>query len=196
METWQTGLLPVVEKTTGKLIGQILSEQLSDSADANATVSSLDLDTPVAVYPHHHIFEAARLMLAHEIRLLPVVDSEQTFIGVVEKKRILEIFSEMFNISEQGSVISVEVSPSDYSLSHLVHLIESESARILGVAVEAPKGRNENFLVSFKLSVKDSSIVSQTLRRHGYQIRSETHSELIQFDMSDRAKELIRYLDV
>ncbi len=102
----------------------------------------------------------------------------------------------MLNVSVSGSVISVDILSKDYSLSELVHLIESENARILGVAVEAPKGTADSFQVSFKLNIKDTSAISKSLRRHGYTVQSENQSELLQFDITDRADELIRYLDV
>ncbi|MEX1063456.1 MAG: CBS domain-containing protein [Balneolaceae bacterium] len=196
MNAWQTTCLPVVESTTGKLIGQLDLGKLADLEDESISVSELPLESPAAVYPHQHIFEVARQMLMHEVRMISVIDADHTFRGIAERKKVLEVLSEMLNVSVSGSVISVEVDPGDYSLSELVHLIESENARILGVAVEAPKGLSENFHVSFKLNLNDTSGISQSLRRHGYDIRSESHSELLQFDISDKADELMRYLDV
>jgi predicted transcriptional regulator len=196
MEAWHTTCLPVVEPTTGKLVGQIRLNQVVDLADESIKISTLSLETPSAVLPHQHIFEVARQMLMHEVRIIPVIGSDHTYKGIAEKKKVLEALSEMLNVSVSGSVISVEVETNDYSLSELVHLIESENARILGVAVEAPKGVSESFQVSFKLNVKDTSGISQSLRRHGYLVQSENQSELLQFDISDRADELMRYLDV
>ncbi len=196
MDAWHSTTLPVVEMTTGKLIGQIRLEQLVDLPDESVKISSLKLESPAAVFNYQHIFEVARQMLLHEVRFLPVINTEHTYLGIVEKKAVLEVLSDLLNISVSGSVISVELESQDYTLSELVRLIESEDARILGVAVEAPKGVVENFLVSFKLNVKDTSSISQSLRRHGFSVQSENQSELLQFDISDKAGELLRYLDI
>jgi CBS-domain-containing membrane protein len=196
MDAWHTTCLPVIESTTGKLIGQIRLEQLVDLADESIQISKLPIEAPAAVFPHQHIFEVARQMLMHEVRIIPVVDNEHAYLGVAEKKEVLEALSALLNVSVSGSVISVDISSKDYSLSELVHLIESENARILGVAVEAPQGSGESFQVSFKLNIKDTSAISKSLRRYGYKVQSENQSELLQFDITDRADELIRYLDV
>ncbi len=196
MDAWHATCLPVVEPTTGKLVGQIRLNQLIDLADESIEISKLSLESPASVFPHQHIFEVARQMLMHEVRIIPVIDSDQTYQGIAEKKNVLEALSGLLNVSVSGSVISVEVESQDYTLSELVHLIESENARILGVAVEAPKGSVESFQVSFKLNIKDTSGISQSLRRHGYKVQSEDQSELLKFDISDRADELMRYLDV
>jgi predicted transcriptional regulator len=196
MDAWHTTCLPVIESTTGKLIGQIRLEQLVDLADESIQIATLPIDAPAAVFPYQHIFEVARQMLMHEVRIIPVVDNDYTYLGIAEKKEVLEALSALLNVSVSGSVISVDILSNDYSLSELVHLIESENARILGVAVEAPKGSADTFQVSFKLNIKDTSAISKSLRRHGYAVQSENQSELLQFDISDKADELIRYLDV
>jgi CBS-domain-containing membrane protein len=196
MDAWHATCLPVVEPTTGKLVGQIRLNQLIDLADESIEISKLTLETPAAVFPHQHIFEVTQQMLMHEVRIIPVIDADQTYKGIAEKKDVLEALSGLLNVSVSGSVISVDVESQDYTLSELVHLIESENARILGVAVEAPKGSSESFQVSFKLNIKDTSGISQSLRRHGYNVQSEDQSELLKFDISDRADELMRYLDV
>jgi len=196
MDAWHATSLPVVEPATSKLIGQVRLEQMVDMPDESVQISTLQLESPAAVFSYQHIFEVARQMLLHEVRLLPVINTEHTYLGIAEKKAVLEVLSNLLNISVSGSVISVEMETQDYTLSELVRLIESEDARILGVAVEAPKGAVENFQVSFKLNVKDTSGISQSLRRHGYSVRTENQSELLQFDISDKAGELLRYLDV
>lgn len=196
MQDWQSDTLPVVEPATRKLTGQIRIDQLAGLEGDEAVVSELSLEGPASIFPHQHVFEAARQMLRHEATYISVIDSDQTYQGVVTKKRVLEVLADMLNISASGSVISVEVDPNDYSLSELVYLIESENARILGITVEAPDEDKDHFLVSFKLNLNDTSGISQSLRRHDYRILSESHSELLQFDMTDRADELMRYLDV
>jgi hypothetical protein len=44
--------------------------------------------------------------------------------------------------------------------------------------------------------MEDSSAISSSLRRFGYTIISEANSEVLENNFSDRADELIRYLDI
>ncbi len=62
MDEQQLQVLPVVDSTTKKLIGQVSYEQMSVS-DPDATIADLDLGEVVKIYQGQHIFEAARLML-------------------------------------------------------------------------------------------------------------------------------------
>jgi CBS-domain-containing membrane protein len=196
MDAWQTTALPVVEPSTRKIVGQVNLDDIVDIADEAVPVSALELRTPVFVFENQHIFEVARKMLQYEVRMLPVVDSGETFIGIIEKKRVLEAFSELLNISTSGSVITVEMQKSDFTLSELVHLIETEGARILGLTVGRSKENESTLHVSIKLSLTDTSAVTSSLKRHGYHTITENRYDLIQADLTSRADELLRYLDV
>lgn len=195
MEDEQVRSLPVVDETTQKLIGQLNYEQI-DEVDRERLVSDLELDEVVKIYEGQHIFEAARLMLQYELRLLPVVDEEWTFIGILSKQKVLESLSRMLNLEEFGSVITVELDPIDFSISEIVQLIETEGAKILGVTVEMPDSDKKKFEVSFKLNVKDVSRVASALRRYDYSVLTQSGSTVFGDDLKDRADELLKYIDM
>lgn len=196
MEAWSINRLPVIEARTGKVIGQIRRHLLDETGDKAMAVSGLEMEEPAVVFEQQHIFEAARMMHMHDERLMPVVDFHMVWQGIVERKDVLEAFTGLLNITVPGSVITVEQESGDNTLSEIVYLIEAEEARILGVSVETPSEPGDHFRISFKLNVRETSGISSSLRRHGYSVSSESHSELLQFDISDRADELMRYLDV
>jgi signal-transduction protein with cAMP-binding, CBS, and nucleotidyltransferase domain len=196
MDAWQVVSMPVVEPATGRVIGQIRLDELIDLKDESIPISSLELQTAPVAYQHQHVFEVARLMLLHEVRLIPVLTLEEQFLGIIEKKTVLETLSGMLNISASGSVITVELGKQDLTVSELVRLIENENATILGFTVQAPEKEDEFYTVSFKLSVNDTSAISSTLQRYGYTVMSDADSRILQLDISSRADELMRYLDV
>ncbi len=176
--------------------GMINLELLNEIQDERLLLSQLLLEPVFAVSRTQHLFETTRLMLTNELYILPVVDNEQNFIGFVRKREILSALGTMFNLSSYGSVLTIEFEQMDYTLSDIVRIIEIEGAKILGVAVQQPRDENPNFRVSIKLNLEDSSVVSASLRRFGYFITSEENSESLEHDFSDRADELIRYLDL
>lgn len=196
MDAWQTTNIPVVEPATAKILGQVTLRLISDLEDESTPLSKLTLEDPVFTFEHQHVFEVARQMLYHEIRLLPVVDEAEQFIGIVHKKDVLEALSGMLNVSTVGSVITVEMNSVDFTLTELVHLIEQEEAKILGLTVERDTGNQPNLKISIKLNLQDTSAVISSLQRHGYRTTTENKHDLLQIDMSTRADELIRYLDL
>jgi CBS-domain-containing membrane protein len=195
MKELEVSTLPVIDRTTRKLRGQVSLNHLN-AADDSDNISDLELDEAVKIYLEQHIFEAARLMLEHEMRLIPVVDNELTFQGYLGKLEVLETLTHMLNIPEAGSVITVELKQRDFTLSEIVHLIETEGAKILGVTVEMPEIRKGIYEVSIKLNLQEISRVAATLRRHDYTVLTDSSNEVYSVDVESRADELIKYLDM
>lgn len=196
MDAWQTSSLPVVESMTSKNVGHILFEDIADELDESRLVSDLQMRPPFYTYDNQHIFEVARQMLQFEVRIVPVADQNEQYIGVIEKKRVLEALSGMLNLTTKGSVITVQMARADFTLSELVHLIETEDSKILGLTVN-PAPDSEIYLqISIKVSSEETSAITSSLRRHGYTAVTTNKTDMIQLDLSYRADELIRYLDV
>lgn len=187
--------LPVVDNTTKKLIGQIDFEQLVDT-NGNVEVSDLKLDEAIKIYQGQHIFEAARLILQYEMDVLPLVDEEWTFLGIITKSQVFEAVARMLNLAEEGSVITIELEPIDFSLSEIVQIIETEGAKILGATVESPKNTQNVFQVSVKLNMKDISRVTSALKRYDYEVLVESESTVFGRDLENRADELLKYIDM
>ena len=186
----------VVVNSDNRVVGMASLKKLIEVVDEESLLSDLDLDDPVYVPYKQHLFEASRIMLAQELFILPVTDEEMGFQGMIKKRDVLSALGDVFNLSSYGSVITVELDQVDFTLSDIVRIIELEGAKILGVAVQQPNANNKAYRVSFKLNLEDSSVVSAGLRRFGYTITSEANSEVLEHNFSDRADELIRYLDI
>ncbi len=185
---------PVVDD--GVMVGMVSLDTLIEVIDENITISEIQLQNSISIPESQHLFEAARTMLAHEIFILPVVDKAQNFLGVIKKRDVLQALGDVFNLESFGSVITVEMMPYDFTLTEVIRLIETEAAKVLGVAVEQPNDENGFYRVSIKLNLEDSSTVCSTLQRYGYVITSQVSSASMEKDFSDRADELIRYLDI
>lgn len=195
MKEEQVNALPVVDPTTQKLIGQVELDQLSHVED-DQQISDLQMDKVVKIFEGQHIFESVRLMLQYELNLLPLVNKEATYLGVITKQQILEAISKMLNLEQKGSVLTIEIEPIDFSLSEIVQVIEAEGAKILGVAVESPDSNHQAFEVSVKLNLEDISRVTAALKRYGYSVLVESQSTVLENDLEYRADELIKYIDM
>lgn len=196
MDAWQSSDIPVIEPSTRKIVGSIQFEDIADHCDETQVLVDVQWKPPVYTFQYQHIFEVARKMLLHDIRLLAVIDENETYLGIIEKRSVLEALSAMLNISASGSVITVYMQKADFTLARLVHLIETEDAKILGLTVEQPDSDESLMQISIKLNLVDSSTVTSSLNRHGYVTTSVNRQDLLQVDLTSRANELIRYLDL
>ncbi|GAB5409817.1 MAG: hypothetical protein BalsKO_21820 [Balneolaceae bacterium] len=194
LDLLHTTKFPVVDE--GKLVGMISLETLIEVSNEEILIQETPLDESIFLPNDQHLFEATRKMLSHELFILPVVDGDKNFLGVIKKRDVLEALSDLFNLESFGSVLTIEMTPYDFTLSELIRIIENEDAKILGVAVQKPNENNDFYRISVKLSIEDSSTVSSALSRYGYVVTSQVSSATIEKDFSDRADELIRYLDI
>lgn len=178
------------------VVGTLSRASFAKVENQNLTIIDFPLEPVIPLVESKHVFETARLMFANDLNSLPVVDHKRKYKGMVIKGDVVSALSSMFNLIATGSVLTIEFAERDYSLSDIVRIIEIEGGKILGIAVQQPDSQNNNYRASVKLNLQDSSVVSAALRRYGYLITSEENSELLEYDFSDRADELIRYLDL
>lgn len=196
MDAWQTSSVPVIEPSTKKVIGHVLFESVANISDVKTELSDVEWQPALYTIYTQHVFEVARQMLQHEVRILAVTDEMETYQGIIEKKSVLEALSAMLNIGSAGSVITVVMEKPDFTLSKLVHIIETENAKILGLTVEQTEKEESLLQVSIKLNLEDTSAITSSLKRYGFVVASIAKQDLLQVDMTSRANELIRYLDL
>jgi len=196
MDELRVNKLPVIDPSTHKVVGQINREKVSDDVDKEDPISVLDLEDPVVIFNNQHLFHAIRLMLHHEMSLLPVVDKNDICLGIILKHHMLELLGRMLNLMEYGSIITIRLGQQNFTLSEIVQLIEAENGKILGITVEPPDAELEDYEVSIKINLKDVSRVASALRRHGYNIFTEVKSESHKIDLETRADEFLQYLDM
>lgn len=196
MDAWQTTNLPVIEPSTERIVGHVLFESIANISDGKTKLSDVEWQSPFFTLQTQHVFEVARQMLQHEVRLMAVTDEMETYQGIIEKKNVLEALSIMLNIGLSGSVITVMMEKPDFTLSKLVHIIETEDAKILGLTVEQTESEDSLLQVSIKLNLEDTSAITSSLKRYGFIVASVAKQDILQVDMTSRANELIRYLDL
>lgn len=188
--------LPIVDHTTRKLVGMVSRQAVSENMH-ELPGSLIDSDEKViCIDPDAHLFDAARNMFDIDARILPVVDQDKNFLGVLTRKELLIALSNMLNVNEPGVVLTVELDKRDLMLSEIVRITENEDAKILGLTVEAPDANNANFRVSIKMNLLDVSRVTAALNRYGYLITQETENAHDIEELNNRADEFLKYLDI
>lgn len=195
MDEVKSDIYPVVKPEDQILVGQLRRSDI-EGLDPATGISVLELEDPVKIFDTQHLFEAARLMLQYELRLVTVVDQDMKFVGIIQKQRVLESLTGLLNLAAYGSVITIELDRRDFTLSEIVQLIETEGAKILGITVETPENEEGIFKVSIKINLQDTTRVTSALRRYDYEVTTESSTEMYGFDLESRADELIKYLDM
>ncbi len=126
--------------------------------------------------------------------ILPVLDSENEYLGYVELNEIMGIFNETPFLNEAGNIIVVEKGFKDYSLSEISQIIESSNVHLLGLFVS--KIENDLAQITIKINPTGINEVIQSLRRYGYNIISKHQEDAFNKNLRDRSKYLDKYLNI
>lgn len=105
-----------------------------------------------------------------------------------------EQFTEL--TESENSLIILEVSAKDYTLTEIARLIESNNAHVLSLTV-MPLADGSSLLISIKLDVSDLSPVLRSFERFDYKVIYYYMKEgEINDKQRDRLNELLYYLDM
>lgn len=186
--------LPVVQE--GKLVG-ILSEEDVFNHKLYDPISEYDfsLMRRAAILEDEHIFEVMRMMGELRLTVLPVIDTEGNYRGLISQNDLLRYFAQTASFSEQGAVLVLQMPRRDYSLSNISHLVEDENVKILSAFVTSAPNP-EYIELTLKLDRTDLSRVISSLERHDYDVK-ETFGELERSDfIRERYDALMHYLNL
>lgn len=189
-------LLPVVDQTTNRFIGMISRESAGKHEGVIDSVLAIREAQQVVSTQNQNIFDAARLMDKHKLTLLPVLDSEHNYLGVVDRSTLNERIVQVMNFTEYGSIITIHFEECDFTLSQLVRIIEAEGGLILGLGVESPRDSNPFYVVTIKLNLPDPGRIVAALKRHEYIVDAQSTDNQEDRKYEERADELMHYLNI
>ena len=149
-----------------------------------------------AVLEDEHIFQVIRMMGEQRLTVIPVIDAEGNYLGLVSQSDLLRTFAQTASFIDQGAVLVLQMSRRDYSLSSISHIVEDEGVKILSAFVTSAPDDAEYVELTLKLDRTDLSRVIASLERHEYDVK-ETFGELERSDfMRERYDALMHYLNL
>ncbi len=189
-------ILPVVDQTTNRFIGMVSRESAEKHSATVGSVMTIREKHTVVASPCQNVLETARLMDKHDAAMIPVLDDERNYLGVVERTVLNARIVEMMNFTEYGSLITIHFEERDFTLSQVVRIIETEGGLILGLNVESPRSNNPFYVVSIKLSLPDPARIVSALKRHEYIVDAQSTDNQEDRRFEQRADELLHYLNM
>ena len=187
--------LPVIDEER-RLVTTVSENQLLDAEalDPDADLGRLPSAEPVAVTAETHPFEAARLMVSHDLTTVPVVGEGFEYIGLVRRQQLFNQLAQMLEVAESGAIVEVELGERDYALAQLVHAVEQNGARVLSLSTEPLP--EQSVLVTLKLNVGDTARIRAILEHYGYKVSGAFGEAESEEDIQSRVNEFMRYLEV
>lgn len=194
MAEFRLSHLPVVNNNS--YLALVSEDDLMSDVDLETPVGNIKLGLPrLMINGTQHIYDVIRMMSEHRLSLLPVVDDQENYIGAVSLESLAANMNKMAAVSQPGSVIVLEMSQNDYSMSEIAQIIESNDARILSMYITS---RIDSTImeVILKINKQDLGGIIQTFGRYNYTIKASYGEDKDPEDLRDRFDSLMNYLNV
>jgi len=185
--------LPVVEDHK---VLTLISEEFITQQDMDAPISDYELaPLTYAVNRKDHLFDIMSKMAENRLTVIPVIDDEDNYIGLITQEELLQFYGNSFSFKEPGSIIVLETTKRQYSLAEISSIIEAESGAILSSFLTSVEN-TEKVMITVKVNKHEISRITSALERYEYTIKA-TYTEQEYIDtLKDRYDLLMNYLDV
>jgi acetoin utilization protein AcuB len=194
MDEFRTAYLPVVD---GQLyMGLIGEDAIFGHCNFEESLSEIPLNkSGTSVLQDQHIYEVIRIAALQKLSLVPVVDDNGNYLGSVTQQSMIDFIAHMTAVQDPGGIVIIEAGTTDYSLSEISKIVESEDARVLSVHVSTPAGAS-GVEITLKLNKIDIQQIVHSLDRHGFKIKA-SYFEADYYDgLHDRYNSLMNFLNI
>ena len=194
MHEFNVGYLPVVKKE--KFLGLLSEEDVMDLDDPSEPIRNFDLKLPKPyVTQDVHIYEVVKLAADLKLVLIPVVDSNENYLGVITQESIVSSFAKLSSITEGGSIIVLELNKNEYSLAEIARIVEESNAVVLSSYVST-KPDSAKMEVTLKINISEIKQIVSSFERYKYTILGSFNETEYFEDLKDRFNSLMSYLNI
>jgi acetoin utilization protein AcuB len=187
--------LPVVDKQ--KFIGIVDEEDLLNFNQEDLIESLVDSAAvrKIATQEDQHLYEVMQLLVSQKISMIPVIDAQEKYLGIITREDILQYFTEFSSIAEPGCILVLTVKKRDYSLSEIARIVESENGSILSTNIHNLLD-TELIEVTIKINKQEINRIVSTFIRYNYTIKASYSENDYHHLLQERFDHLMNYLNV
>lgn len=195
MEIFRISHLPVVDNH--QYLGLISDKSVYDLNLIEKKMGDcLEFLMQPYIRSNQHIYEVAAILSELKLTLVPVLDLQHTYLGVVSVMDLSQQFADLVAVHEPGGIIVLELSPIDYSMAQIAQIVEGNDAKILSLYIHREKDSKE-IVITLKVNQIDLSPIIQTFVRYDYSIRAVFMEESVINNMyDDRYNQFMKYLNI
>ncbi|MCK4750034.1 MAG: CBS domain-containing protein [Bacteroidales bacterium] len=195
MDIFRISHLPIVNNR--EFLGLISDKDIYNLNMAEEPIGNhkLSLFSPF-VRMDQHIYEVIEIVSRLELTVVPVLDGENNYLGLITLNDLLQRFAELSALKQPGGIIELELNVNDYTLTQISQIVEVNDAKILSRYVSSPDDSMLMY-VTIKVNTTDITSIMQTFNRYNYQVRaSYMESDEMESLMKNRYDEFMKYLSI
>jgi len=195
METFRVSHLPIVNESD--YLGLISDSDIFDLNKPEEPIGNHALSLPrPCVKMTQHIYEVISLSARYKLTVVPVVDDEMHYRGVITYHDMIRGVASFSSLEQPGGVIMLNVLSRDYSMSRISQIVESNDARILSMTITSDPD-STSLEITLKVNTTDLVSIIRTFERYSYEVTTwvTDNDELDRF-YTDRYNLLMKYLNM
>ena len=193
MEQFRTHHLAVVKNNY--FLAVISDKEIANwhSTDEFIQEHLTNLASPHVKY-NQHIFDIIELVEKNNLSVVPVLDKENQYLGVITSRKLMYTIAKSATIQSIGGVIVLKMHSNDYSLTEIASIVESNNVKILSsYIISDPK--STYIEVTLKLNKQNITAIIKDFERRNYIVSASYKEEEVDADFLDRYESLIRFLN-
>jgi acetoin utilization protein AcuB len=186
--------LPVV--ADNKFLGLVSEEDLLDAEEEKMPIELMQENFIDAfVLENEHFLNAVTCANQFDSTVVPVVNQEKDFIGVLITADLLKTLGNFAGTNEIGGIIVLEMERSQFAISEISRIIESNDATILHLNTTIQKDTGL-FTVTLHINKKEISAIVATFERYEFDVLYFFGTENFENEIHSNYRHLMNYLDI
>lgn len=186
--------LPVVSEE--KYLGLISEDDLLDADNKKLLIEILQEDfIDTSIKENEHFLQAVNISNQYQTNVVPVVNEEKEFIGTITGQTLLRTLGNFSGSHEIGGIIVLEMERSQFTISEISRIVESNEATILhlNTMVQSETGL---LTVTIHMNKKELSTIVAAFERYEYEIIYYFGEEKFENEIHNNYRHLMNYLDI
>jgi len=185
--------LPVVSEE--KYIGLVSEDDLLEGNENTLLESLVQLFGRPFVRFNDHFLMAAKVMVAMNTDIIPVLNETDELEGVITGDELARQLSLFTGSDQEGSLIVLEMERKAYAFGEINRLVESNDALITQINTSLDPA-TQLLVVTLRINKNEVSDVVATLQRHEYIVKYYHGEEAYRNELQSNLEHLMNYLSI
>jgi len=186
--------LPVVEDE--KFLGLVGEDDLLDQDQSKMPMELMqEFFVRASVHDNEHFLNAVTFSNQFETTVVPVINEENDLVGVITTADLLKTLGNFAGTNEIGGIIVLEMERSQFAISEISRIVESNDATILhlNTTVHAETGM---LTVTLHINKKEIASIVATFERYEFDVIYYFGNENFENEIHSNYRHLMNYLDI
>lgn len=186
--------LPIVNEV--QYLGLVSEEELMEARDMEIAIGALPVKLlNTFTFDNAHIYEVIRLFSELQLSVVPVLDQQKNYLGIVSINNLLNFTANLYSVSEPGGIIVLSISNRNNSLAHMAQIVEADNAQILSSYINTFPD-STRLEVTLKINKTEISAIVAAFERYDYEVKAVFNNSSHDDDSMDRFDSFMNYLNV